>query len=121
MKSLKSMCREMDDLFVRRQKDPDLWPDFEASFSESETCGCRYCYLACQSMTEFRCIKENRIWNENATVINAGLTFGSRDDTVDNEADIVKPTFRGSGLAFSANGGMKEVFVIDRMSDENGL
>lgn len=84
------------------------------SFAESQKCGCRYCYIACESIGGLKISVDNTAKNEEAVVNNSALNFG-RPGTLGAKGDaFVSAEFRTSGLNFADGSSSREVFVVDR-------
>jgi hypothetical protein len=119
MEPLKSMCLELNAYLERKRENPLIpYAQPSGSFNESRKCGCRYCYIACQSVGGFGDVDRNKAVNRDAVAKNSGLSFAQPGDDEYERDRIVGAEFRSSGINFGENSSSREVFVLDRELDE---
>jgi hypothetical protein len=115
MEPPKAMCQEIDIFLEKKRCDPNSpWADPQGSFRASKVCGCRYCYAACHSVGDGGIVEENKKNNQDAVVLNSGLSVSRAHVAKQKELDVVSTEFRGSGVVFGNARSSKEVFVMDR-------
>jgi MinD superfamily P-loop ATPase len=114
MEPLNSMCLEVNAYLERKRQNPDIpYAQPRGSFNESQKCGCRYCYVACQSVGGLSDEDRNKAVNREAVLKNSELGFGQTNDGEVEKDRIVDAEFRSSGLKFGKSSSSREVFVLD--------
>jgi hypothetical protein len=117
MEPPKSICREVNAYLDKKKENPQIpYAEPSGSLEESRRCGCRYCYIACESVGEDGNVKGNKIMNREAVTKNSGLSIGQPCGGRHNKDRTVGTEFRSSGMIFGENSSSREVFVQDRRS-----